>query len=71
MSSAQRTVLVVYLGILALCGLLLVVGVFLNSATAQKYLVEVASDAFKTVLGATVGALSTLLNTTVSRQRTS
>jgi hypothetical protein len=67
MSSAQRTLLAIYLGLLALCALLLVVGVFLNSATAQKYLVEVASDAFKTVLGVTVGAMSTLLSTTVSR----
>jgi ammonia channel protein AmtB len=71
MSSAQRTLLAIYLGLLALCALLLVVGVFLNSATAQKYLVEVASDASKTVLGAAIGALSTLLNTTVSRQKAS
>ena len=71
MSSAQKTLLAIYLGLLALCGLLLVIGVFLNSATAQKYLVEVASDAFKTVLGAAIGALSTLLNTTVSRPQSS
>jgi hypothetical protein len=71
MSSTQKAFLATYLGLLALCTVLLVVGVLLDSATSQKYLVEVASDAFKTVLGAAIGALSTLLNTTVSRQKAS
>lgn len=50
-----------YLALLLLCALMLISAFFFDSPFAVEKLVPVASDAFKTVLGAAIGALSVAL----------
>lgn len=60
MSSAQWTILAIFLGLILLCSGLLIASQFLGPVTREQIL-PVASDGFKTVLGALVGALSAML----------
>ena len=53
----QRTFIAVYLSLILICAALLVV----SSLSPDGGLFSVAADAFKTVVGAAVGAMSTLL----------
>ena len=60
MARAHRLAIFLYLTLLALCVCLIVISDQLGPSTAAT-LLPVATDGFKTVLGALVGALSAIL----------
>lgn len=60
MNSAQRTFLGAYLLLLFVCGGLLLLSEVFGPAVRQA-VIPVASDGFKTTLGAVLGALSVML----------
>jgi hypothetical protein len=59
-TKGQRIIIAIYVGVLVLCAALLVAAEFVGPVTRQS-LLPLASEGFKTVLAALVGALSTLL----------
>jgi hypothetical protein len=60
MSALQVTILVAYFLLLFLCGAMLVGAEFVGP-TVRENMAPLASEGFKTVLGALVGSLSMLL----------
>ena len=60
MNATQRFSLGVFIGLLLLCASLMVGANFLGAITRESVL-PIATDGFKTVLGALVGVLSTFL----------
>jgi hypothetical protein len=60
MTLSQRFFIALYVGLLLLCGALLVLSDLL-SPTVRAALLPVSSDGFKTVLGALLGAISVMV----------
>ena len=60
MSKTQRLVVVVFVGLLLLCTTIMIASNFLGPV-AEDAILPIATDGFKTILGALVGSISTLL----------
>ena len=60
MNPSQQLFVAIYVGLLLVCAALIVVSDFL-SPTVRISLLPIASDGFKTVLGALLGAISVML----------
>ena len=67
MTKSQQRIIMFYFALMAICVLLVIVGLFAGP-TARSDLLPVASDAFKTILGATIRALSAILGTTTKKE---
>jgi hypothetical protein len=62
MTPSQRFFVALYVVLLLMCSVLIVISDFL-SPTVRASLLPIASDGFKTVLGALLGAISVMLGT--------